>query len=153
MTSNHVLGARVVLPDGEVVELGSDSLESVDPDWVGLFCGSEGLMGIATEITLRLMPKPAAFYTVLAGYDSLEAAGSAVAMVIQSGLLPGAMEIMDRLSMQAASAAVGAEYPPNVAAVLIVVELDGAAESVGAERTKLEELIRQSGAERSMGRT
>ncbi len=145
MTSNHVLGARVVLPDGEVVELGSDSLESVDPDWVGLFCGSEGLMGIATEITLRLMPKPAAFYTVLAGYDSLEAAGSAVAMVIQSGLLPGAMEIMDRLSMQAASAAVGAEYPPNVAAVLIV-ELDGAAESVGAERTKLEELIRQSGA-------
>ncbi len=145
MTSNHVLGARVVLADGEVVELGGESLESADADWIGLFCGSEGLMGIATEITLRLLPKPTAFYTVMAGYDTLEEAGHAVATVIQSGLLPGAMEIMDRMSMQAASAAVGVEYPPDVEAVLIV-ELDGGAEAVAAEKVKLEGLIQTSGA-------
>jgi glycolate oxidase len=125
------------------VTLGSDSLESDGPDYLGLFCGSEGLFGIATEITLRLLPKPEAFYTVLAGYETIEQAGEAVARIIAAGLLPAAMEIMDRLSMKAAAAAVGAEYPPGVEAVLIV-ELDGSAEAVKAEQTQLAELIQQS---------
>lgn len=145
MTTNHVLGARVVLSDGEVVTLGSDSLEFDGPDWVGLFCGSEGLMGIATEITLRLLTKPQAFYTILAGYETIEKAGDAVAQVIAAGLLPAAMEIMDRMSMTAASAAVGSEYPPDVEAVLIV-ELDGSQEAVEAEKKQLEKLILESGA-------
>lgn len=145
MTSNHVIGARVVLPDGEVVELGNESLESDGPDWTGLFCGSEGLMGIAVEITLRLLTKPEHFYTVLAGYSTIEQAGDAVAKIIADGLLPAAMEIMDRLSMQAASAAVGAQYPDNVDAVLIV-ELDGSRESVESEKVRLEKLIVQSNA-------
>jgi glycolate oxidase len=145
MTSNHILGAKVVLPDGEIVELGGESLESDGPDWLGLFCGSEGLMGIATEITLRLLPKPEAYYTVLAGYDTIEQAGEAVAQIIAGGLLPAAMEIMDRMSMQAAEAAVGASYPPVVEAVLIV-ELDGSRETVDAEKTQLQKLIQRSGA-------
>lgn len=149
MTTNHVLGARIVLADGEVVMLGSESLESDGPDWIGLFCGSEGLMGIATEITLRCLTKPEAFHTVLAGYDTIEMAGDAVARIIAAGLLPAAMEIMDRMSMTAASAAVGSEYPPDVEAVLIV-ELDGSRESVDVEKRELESLIQQSGARASI---
>jgi len=145
MTSNHVLAARVVLADGEVCELGSASLENVGPDLLGLFVGSEGLLGIATRITVRLIPKPEGYYTVLAGYKTLEQAGEAVAQIIASGLLPGAMEIMDRLSMTAAHAAVGAKYPENVEAVLIV-ELDGSKDSVEADRLRLEPLLQHSGA-------
>ncbi len=132
MTSNHVLGIKAVLPDGEVVQLGGESLESVGPDLVGLFVGSEGLFGVALEITLRLLPKPERYRTVLAAYHSLEAAGDAVAQVVASGLLPGAMEIMDRLAIQAAEAAVHAGYPLDAAALLIV-ELDGEAQQVEEE--------------------
>src|SRR6478736_5151901 len=78
MTSNHVLGIKAVLPDGEVVTLGGESLEEVGPDLVGLFVGSEGLFGVALEITLRLLPKPELYRTVLAAYDSLGGAGDAV---------------------------------------------------------------------------
>ena len=97
MTSNHVLGIKAVLADGEVVELGGDSLENVGPDLVGLFVGSEGLFGIALEITLRLLPKPELYRTILAAYRHPAKAGDAVAAVVASGLLPGALEIMDRL--------------------------------------------------------
>lgn len=145
MTSNHVLGLKVVLPDGEVCELGGDSLEGVGPDLVGGFIGSEGLWGVALEVTLRLLPKPERFYTLQAAYDSLQKAGTAVAMVIASGLLPGAMEIMDRLSMDAATAAVGAEYSRDAKAVLIV-ELEGTNEEVEAEIPLLLDVIEKSGA-------
>jgi glycolate oxidase len=144
MTSNHVLGAKVVLPSGEVVELGAESLESVGPDWLGLFVGSEGLMGIALEITLRLLPKPEKYHTVLAAYDSLEKAGNAVAAVVASGLLPGAMEIMDNLAIEAAEAAVHAGYPTDARALLIV-ELEGEAPQVEAEARYLSEVIESSG--------
>ena len=145
MTSNHVLAARVVLADGTIEELGNDSMEQVGPDLLGLFVGSEGLLGIATEITVRLLPRPEAFHTVLAGYANLEAAGDAVSSIVGSGLLPAALEIMDRLTMDAASVAVGAQYPENCEAVLIV-ELDGAGDWVEAERERLEELIQRSNA-------
>ncbi len=143
MTSNHVLGLEVVLPDGEVVELGGDSLESVGPDLVGLFVGSEGLFGIATKITLRLLPKPETFFTLLAAYDSLTAAGDAVAAVVASGLLPGAMEIMDNLAIEAAEAAVGAGYPLD-AEGLLIVELEGEKQQVAAESELLLEVVRRS---------
>jgi glycolate oxidase len=145
MTSNHVLGLKVVLPDGEICQLGGDTLESVGPDYVGMFIGSEGLFGIALEITLRLLPKPEVYYTLQASYDSLEKAGHAVSMVVASGLLPGAMEIMDRFAMDAANAAVGAEYSADAKAVLIV-ELEGPAEEVEAEKPRLLEVIQRSGA-------
>lgn len=145
MTSNHVLAIKAVLPDGEVVYLGGDSAEGVGPDLVGLFVGSEGLFGIALEITLRLLPKPEKYQTVLAAYHSLEAAGNAVAAVVASGLLPGAIEMMDKLAIQAAEAAVQAHYPEGAEAVLIV-ELEGEAEQVAEEDKRLQKLIHDSGA-------
>ncbi len=145
MTSNHVLGMKVVLPDGTVEQLGSDSLEGSGPDLTGMFIGSEGLFGVALEVTLRLLPKPERYYTLQAAYDSLEKAGRAVAMVVASGLLPGAMEIMDRLSMDAADAAIEAGYPKDAKAVLIV-ELEGTADEVEAEKPLLHKVIEESGA-------
>lgn len=145
MTSNHVLGMKVVLADGEVVTLGGDSLEGAGPDLTGLFVGSEGLFGIALEITLRLLPKPERYRTVLAAYDSLTKAGDAVAAVVASGLLPGALEIMDRLAIKAAEAAVHAGYPQGAAALLIV-ELDGEAHQVEEEFKRLKPIIEASGA-------
>ncbi|MBS3933724.1 MAG: FAD-binding protein [Truepera sp.] len=145
MTANHVLGIKAVLPDGEVVELGGESLEVVGPDLAGFYCGNEGLFGVALEITLRLLPIPEVYKTVLAAYDSLEKAGNAVAQVISLGLLPGAMEIMDHLAIQAAEAAVKAGYPQGAKALLIV-ELEGEREAVEAEFVQLDEVIRASGA-------
>jgi glycolate oxidase len=145
MTANHVLGLTVVLPDGEVVELGGDSLEGAGPDLVGLFVGSEGLFGIAVEITLRLIPKVETYKTLLAGYDSMAAAGAAVARIVAAGLLPGAIEIMDRLAMDAAEAAVHAGYPAG-AQSLLIVELEGTHEEVAAELPRLLRLIADSGA-------
>jgi glycolate oxidase len=145
MTSNHVLGMKVVLPDGELCTFGGSSLESTGPDLTGMFIGSEGLFGIALEITLRMLPKPERYYTLQAAYDSLEKAGNAVALVVASGMLPGAMEIMDRLSMDAANAQLGDCYPKDAKAVLIV-ELEGTNEEVEAEKPKLHAVIEESGA-------
>ncbi len=164
MTSNHVLGATVVLPDGEVVEIGMDCLDRVGPDAMGFYCGNEGLFGVAVEFRLRLLPIPESFQTILASYDSIEKAGEAVSRVVASGLLPGAMEIMERLAMDAAEAAVNAGYPKDAAAALIV-ELDGETAAVEEEFQILMDIIKtsdqfdiriaQSGAERAkiwMGR-
>ncbi|HWA08098.1 MAG TPA: FAD-linked oxidase C-terminal domain-containing protein [Opitutaceae bacterium] len=145
MTSNHVLGLKAVLATGEVVEWGGASREQVGPDWCGLFVGNEGLFGIALEITLQLLPRSESFHTVLAGYRSLEEAGNAVSAIVASGLLPGAIEIMDALALEAAVAAVHADYPPGCEAVLIV-ELEGPRETVAAERVRLDEVIAASGA-------
>ncbi|MBZ0304391.1 MAG: FAD-binding protein [Anaerolineae bacterium] len=147
MTSNHILGMTVVLADGEVVTLGSASLEGVGvgPDLVGLFVGSEGLFGIALEITVRLLPKPERYCTVMAAYDDLGTAGDAVAQVVASGLLPGAMEIMDRLAIKAAEAAVHAGYPPDAAAI-VIVELEGETRQVDEEFKALQAVIQASGA-------
>ena len=146
MTSNHVLGMKVVLADGTVTEFGSESIEGVGigPDLIGLFVGSEGLFGIALEITVRLMPQPEVYRTVLAAYDDLGRAGNAVSLVVASGLLPGAMEIMDRLAIQAAEASVHAGYPD--AEALLIVELEGEAPQVEAEFEKLQGIIEDSGA-------
>ena len=146
MTSNHVLGMKVVLADGAVTQFGSESIEGVGigPDLIGLFVGSEGLFGIALEITVRLMPQPELYRTVLAAYDDLGRAGDAVSMVVASGLLPGAMEIMDRLAIKAAEASVQAGYPD--AEALLIVELEGEAPQVEAEFDQLRGIIDQSGA-------
>lgn len=147
MTSNHVLALKVVLADGEVVEFGSESVEGVGvgPDLIGLFVGCEGLFGIALEITVRLLPQPERYRTMLAAYHDLETAGQAVAAVVASGLLPGAIELMDRLAIEAAEAAVQAGYPAGAEAVLIV-ELDGEAEQVEREFYHLQRVIDDSGA-------
>jgi glycolate oxidase len=110
-----------------------------------LFTGNEGLFGIALEITLQLLPRPECFHTILAGYGTLEQAGDAVGRIIGAGLLPGALEIMDALALEAAKASVHAEYPDGCEAVLIV-ELEGARETVAAERARLDTILADSGA-------
>jgi glycolate oxidase len=144
MTSNHVLGIRAVLPDGEVVQLGGPSTEPIGPDWTGMFCGSEGLFGIAVEVTLRLVPIAESTLTSLAVYDSLAAAGDAVAEIVKAGLLPVAMEIMDALAIEAAEASVKPNYPKGAA--LLIVELEGEHDVVAADAIKLNQLLHQSGA-------
>jgi glycolate oxidase len=140
MTSNHVLGLKAVLATGEVVAWGGSSRENVGPDWCGLFTGNEGLFGVALEITLQLLPRPERYHTVLAGYRTLEHAGDAVSAIIASGLLPGAIEIMDALALEAATASVHAEYPPGCEAVLIV-ELEGPREIVASDRDRLDSIL------------
>ena len=143
MTSNHVLGLKAVLANGEVVEFGSASRETIGPDWTGLFVGNEGLFGVVLEVTLQLLPRPECFHTVLAGYRTIEDAGDAVSAVVASGLLPGAIEIMEKLALDAAVAAVHAEYPAGCEAVLIV-ELEGPREVVAVERLRLDEVLAAS---------
>lgn len=144
MTSNHVIAIKAVLPDGEIVDLGGTSREAVGPDWVAMFCGSEGLFGIALEITLNLVPVEEAVTTSLAVYPSLEAAGDAVAMIIADGLVPVAMEIMDALAIEAAEASVKPGYPPGEA--LLIVELEGERDVVEYEAGRLGLLLEESGA-------
>src|SRR3954451_10762706 len=119
-TVNHVLAADVVLPDGEVVEL---SVWDEGPDLLGAFVGSEGTLGIATKLTLRVLRAPEAVRTLLAGYGHTDEAGLAVSRTIAAGILPAAIEMMDAVSIEAAEAAVAADYPSGCGAVLIV-ELD-----------------------------
>jgi glycolate oxidase len=144
MTANHILGMTVVLPDGELTTLGGPSREGLGPDWTGMFCGSEGLFGIAVEVTVGLIPLAEATETFLAAYDTLSAAGDAVSAIVAAGLLPVAMEIMDALAIEAAEASVKPRYPP--AAALLIVELEGDRDTVSADAAALSELIGASGA-------
>jgi glycolate oxidase len=120
-TVNHILAANVVLPDGEMVTL---SVWDEGPDLLGAFVGSEGTLGIATELTLRILRAPAAVRTLLVGFAHPDEAGEAVSQIIAEGITPAAIEMMDQVAMEAATAAVGQQYPPGAGAVLIV-ELDG----------------------------
>ena len=120
-TANHVLAAEIVLPDGELVEL---SVWDDGPDLLGAFVGSEGTLGIATKLTLRVLAMPQTVRTLLAGFAHTDDAGRAVSGTIAAGVLPAAIEMMDAITIEAAEAAVGADYPPGCGAVLII-ELDG----------------------------
>jgi len=144
MTSNHVLGLKAVLATGEVVDWQSESREHVGPDWTGLFVGNEGLFGVAIEATLNLLPVADGCHTVLAGFKSAAAAGEAVAAIIQSGLVPVAMELMDQLTIQAVRPVVPINYPPD-AESLLLVELDGPAPMVASERITLERILQEQG--------
>lgn len=123
-TTNHVLGMEVVDPGGEVIELGADARESPGYDLMGTFIGSEGTLGVATKITVRLLRKPESVQTLLAGFATTDEAGEAVSAIIADGVTPAAIEMMDALSIEAAEQAVHCGYPQGAGAVL-VVELDG----------------------------
>jgi glycolate dehydrogenase FAD-linked subunit len=144
-TVNHVTGLTVVLPDGEVVRLGGKGFDSPGCDLLGTFVGSEGTLGIATEVVLRVLRRPESVRTLLAGFPSTDAAGGAVSDVIAAGILPAAIEMMDRLTIEAAEAAVHPGYPAGAGAVLIV-ELDGVAVQVEEDVVAVEEICRRSGA-------
>ena len=123
-TTNYVTGLEVVLSDGEVVALGGKELERPGYDLVGAFVGSEGTLGIATKITLRVLPVPEDARTLVAYFDAIEEAGQSVSDIVAAGVVPGAIEIMDKLSIKATEEATHAGYPLDVGAALIV-ELDG----------------------------
>ena len=124
LTTNNVLGVEMVLMDGQVVRLGGRTLDAPGLDLLGLVVGSEGLLGVVTEVTVRILPRPQTARAVLIGFPSVEQAGQAVADVIAAGIIPAGMEMMDRPAIHAAEAFVGAGYPLDVEALLIV-ELDG----------------------------
>jgi len=124
VTTNHVVGIEVVTAAGDVVELGGRVGETQGYDLRGAFVGSEGTLGIATSITVRLLPLPATVVTLLGIFDTVEAASETVSAVIGAGLVPAAMEMMDRVTLQAAEAGLQCGYPPDAGAVLLV-ELDG----------------------------
>jgi glycolate oxidase len=140
-TVHHVLEADVVLPNGDSVRLRAGD---EGPDLLGLFVGSEGTLGIATEIVVRIVRKPERVSTLLAGFDSLDAAGQAVSDVIAARILPAAIEMMDRLTIVAAEEAVHPGYP-DVPAILLV-ELDGPAVQVDEDLARVIELCRRNGA-------
>jgi glycolate dehydrogenase FAD-linked subunit len=146
VTTNHVVELEVVLPDGEVVRLGSPHGEPWGPDLVGLFVGSEGMFGIATEIVVRLEPLPTSVRTMLADFSSVRSASEAVSRVIASGIVPAAMEMMDQSCVAAVEASIyAAGYPTDAAAVLLV-ELDGNADAVEAETATVTTILRERGA-------
>jgi glycolate oxidase subunit GlcD len=146
VTTNHVVELEVVLADGNVVRIGSPHGEPWGPDLVGLFVGSEGMFGIATEITVRLEPLPAAVRTVLADFTSVRAASEAVSAIIAAGIVPAALEMMDQACVAAVESSIyAAGYPTDAAAVLLV-EVDGAAEAVAAEFELVDGILRAHGA-------
>ncbi|MFN4141945.1 FAD-linked oxidase C-terminal domain-containing protein [Aestuariivirga sp.] len=124
LTANNVLGIEMVLITGEVVRLGGKHLDSEGYDLLGLMTGSEGLLGVVTEVTVRILQKPETARAVLVGFPSSEDAGQCVADIISAGIIPGGMEMMDRPAIHAAEEFVRADYPLDVEALLIV-ELDG----------------------------
>src|SRR5438132_606350 len=141
-TVNHVLAADVVLPDGELVTLSRDD---EGPDLLGAFVGSEGTLGIAVRITVRVLRAPEAVRTLLAAFDSTDAAGEAVSHVVGAGILPAAIEMMDALTIEAAEAAVACNYPAGAGAVLLV-ELDGPVPQVLEDSATVERICRECGA-------
>jgi glycolate oxidase len=144
-TTNHVQALEVVLPDGEIAHLGSPALDAPGYDLAGVFVGAEGTLGIATEVTLRVIPRPEAVQTLLAAFDSTDEAGAAVSEIISAGILPAAIEMMDHLSIQAAEAAVHAGYP-LAAGALLLVELDGPAIEVDDLTAEVRAICERTGA-------
>ena len=124
LTTHNVLAVEMVLMDGEVVRLGGRAADPAGLDLLGLVVGSEGLLGVVTEVTVRILPKPETARAILIGFPTVEQAGQCVADVIAAGVIPAGMEMMDRPAIHAAEAFVGAGYPLDVEALLIV-EVDG----------------------------
>lgn len=143
-TTTHVLGLEVVLPDGSLVQLGGSTLDTPGYDLAGVFVGSEGTLGVVTKIILRIVKRPEVVQTLLAAFDSTNAAGAAVSDIIGSGVLPAAIEMMDTLAIKAAEAAVHAGYP-NCGGLLLV-ELDGPAAEVEALIQQVREKCMKHGA-------
>ena len=124
MTTNNVLGCEIVLITGEIIKVGGKSAETGGYDLMGIITGSEGLLGVITEVTVRILQKPETARALMIGFAQVEAAGECVARIIGAGIIPGGMEMMDRPAIHAAEAFVHAGYPLDVEALLII-ELDG----------------------------
>ena len=145
LTTNNVLGLEVVLVNGDIVRLGGKHLDSEGYDLLALMTGSEGLLGVVTEVTVRILQKPETARAALIGFPTSETAGQCVADIIAAGIIPGGMEMMDRPAIHAAEDFVHADYPLDVEALLIV-ELDGPEAEVDFLLAEVEALALRNGA-------
>jgi glycolate oxidase len=145
VTTNNVLGCEMVLMNGEVLRLGGSHLDAAGYDLLGVVTGSEGLLGVITEVTVRLLRKPESARAALIGFAASEAAGDCVARIIGAGIIPGGMEMMDRPAIKAAEEFVHAGYPLDVEALLIV-ELDGPRVEVDHLLERVQDIARGCGA-------
>ena len=147
LTVHNIRRVRAVLIDGDIVEFGGDALDSAGYDLLALINGSEGLLAITTEVTVRLTPKPREAKCILAAFDDLEKAGDAVAGIIAAGIIPAGLEMMDRLTISAVEPFVHAGYPLDAEAILLC-ESDGTPEEVEAEIAEMLALLETRGATR-----
>ncbi|MFS2016639.1 FAD-linked oxidase C-terminal domain-containing protein [Massilia sp. CT11-108] len=145
LTVHNVLRVRMVTTEGEIVELGSEALDAPGLDLLAVAIGSEGMLGVVTEVTVKLVPKPRVARVVMASFDDIVKAGDAVANVIAAGIIPAGLEMMDRLSTQVAEEFVHAGYDTRAAAVLLC-ESDGIAEEVEEEIARMSEVLSECGA-------
>ncbi|MBC3808382.1 FAD-binding protein [Undibacterium seohonense] len=145
LTVHNVLRARVVTIDGDILELGSEALDAPGLDLLGLFIGSEGMLGIVTEITVKLIPKPQTAQVIVASFSDVEQAGNAVAQVIAQGIIPSGLEMMDQTSVRMVEPFVHAGYDVNAAAILLC-EADGNTEEVADEISRMCAVLEKAGA-------
>jgi glycolate oxidase len=145
VTTNNVLGVELVTIDGEILRIGGKHLDADAYDLLGVIVGSEGLLGVVTEVTVRILRKPDTARAVLLGFPTVEQGGACVAAIISAGIIPGGMEMMDKPAIVAAEAFVHANYPLDVDALLIV-ELDGPAAEVEELIGAVESIARDNGA-------
>jgi glycolate oxidase len=143
-TTHHVLEVEAVMPDGEMVRIGSTTPDAPGPDLLGLIIGSEGTLAVVTKVVVRVLRKPETVQTLLAAYNSISEAGSAVSEIIAAGIVPAAVEMMDSLAIRAAEAAVHPNFPP--ADTVLIVELDGPAPEVRELFAVVEAICRRTGA-------
>lgn len=145
-TVNHILALKVVLPSGEIVDFGADGADSIGYDLVGLFVGSEGTFGIATEATVKLQRSPEMVKTMLVDFLTTEEASLTVSEIIAAGILPSALEMMDIVTVGAIEASVFAAGMPTDAAAVVIIELDGIAIELEDETEKVKEICLANGA-------
>lgn len=146
VTTNHVLGLKVVTPDGSVVDIGGSIPEMPGYDLTGVFVGSEGTLGIATEITLRILKKPESVCVLLADYLSIEAAGASVAAIVSAGIIPAGMEIMDNFSINAVEDVVKLDCYPRDAEAILLIEIDGMSAEIKAAKQRVRDICLAQGA-------
>ena len=143
-TVNHVLGMKLVLPNGELVEIGGPTLDAPGYDLSGVLVGSEGTLGIATEITVRIVRKAEVVQTVMASFPHPDAAGETVSGIISAGIVPAAVEMMDKLAVEACEAAAHAGFPLDAGAILLI-ELDGPRAEVAQQFAQIEAICKKAG--------
>jgi glycolate dehydrogenase FAD-linked subunit len=145
LTVHNVRRLKVVSPSGDLYEVGSDAFDSAGYDLLALLHGSEGMLGIVVEVTVKLLPMPEAICVVMAGFASVEAAAASVTEIIATGILPAGLEMMDRLAIQAAEAFVNAGYPTGAEALLLC-ELDGVESELESQQQALTQILHKNGA-------